>query len=351
MIDVWHDCDPGHDDAIALMYCLSEPKINLVGVSTVHGNQESYKTFKNALRVLYITGHLSNSEKIKVISGANKPLKRPSQICEEIHGDSGLGGVDWSDIDKKIEELGIKLNSGENQNSSDVADGIHNAFINSKSGKLTILVTGCHTNIPVFCQKYTDDVKTGNINIVAMGGSIDTFGNTGPWSEFNIQIDPEAFNIVLNAFQTQDKKALITLVPIDVTHTVLATKEVIAKLNKENKFENMVINLLYFFKEAYENVFNFKAPPVHDPVAAYYIVHPEDFEVKHEQAVVEIEGKYTSGSICINRYPKVEKTSDIMNEFKEINICRKVNVDKFWDDVIEHLHILAKKSPINLDDK
>ena len=350
MIDVWHDCDPGHDDAIALMYCLSDPKINLVGISTVHGNQESYKTFKNALRVLYITGNFSKLEKIKVISGANKPLKRPSQICGEIHGQSGLGGVDWDQIDKKIEELGIKLNSGENQTSSDVADGIHNAFINSKSGKLTLLVTGCHTNIAAFCQKYPDDAKTGNINIVAMGGSIDTFGNTGPWAEFNIQIDPEAFNIVLNAFQTSDKKSLITLIPIDVTHTVLATENVVDKLNKENKFENLVIKLLYFFKETYENVFNFKAPPVHDPVAAYYIVHPEDFEVKQEQAVVETEGKYTSGSICINRYPKVGKWCD-KNEFKEVNVCMKVNVDKFWDDVIEHLHILAKKSPLNLDDK
>jgi len=345
MIDVWHDCDPGHDDAIALMYCLSDPKINLVGVSTVHGNQESFKTFKNALRVLYITGNISKLEKIKVISGANKPLKIPSQICGEIHGQSGLGGVDWDEIDKKIESLGISLSSGEKQTASDVADGIHNAFVNSKTGKLTLLVTGCHTNIATFCQKYPDDVKTGNINVVAMGGSIDTFGNTGPWAEFNIQIDPDAFDIVLKAFQTPDKKALITLVPIDVTHTVLATTKVVDKLNKENKFESLVIKLLYFFKETYEHVFNFEAPPVHDPVAAYYIVHPEEFEEKQEQAVVETEGKYTGGSICINRYPKVGKWCDT-NEFKEVNVCRKVNVEKFWEDVIEHLHVLAKQSPL-----
>ena len=345
MVDVWHDCDPGHDDAIALMYCLSEPKINLVGVSTVHGNQESFKTFKNALRVLYITGNISKLEKIKVISGANKPLKIPSQICGEIHGQSGLGGVDWDEIDKKIESLGINLSSGEKQTSSDVADGIHNAFVNSKNGKLTILVTGCHTNIATFCQKYPEDIKTGNINIVAMGGSIDTFGNTGPWAEFNIQIDPDAFDIVLKAFQTPDKKALITLIPIDVTHSVLATTKVVDKLNKENKFEKLVIKLLYFFKETYEHVFNFEAPPVHDPVAAYYIVHPEEFEEKQEQAVVETQGKYTGGSICINRYPKVGKWCDT-NEFKEVNVCRKVNVDKFWEDVIEHLHVLSKQSPL-----
>ena len=207
------------------------------------------------------------------------------------------------------------------------------------------MVTGCHTNIATFCQKYPDDVKTGNINVVAMGGSIDTFGNTGPWAEFNIQIDPDAFDIVLKAFQTPDKKALITLVPIDVTHTVLATTKVVEKLNKENKFESLMIKLLYFFKETYEHVFNFEAPPVHDPVAAYYIVHPEEFEEKQEQAVVETEGKYTGGSICINRYPKVGKWCDT-NEFKEVNVCRKVNVEKFWEDVIEHLHVLAKQSPL-----
>ena len=63
MIDVWHDCYPGHYDAIALIHCLLEPKINWVGISTVHGNQESYKTFKNDLRVLYITGQISKLEK------------------------------------------------------------------------------------------------------------------------------------------------------------------------------------------------------------------------------------------------------------------------------------------------
>lgn len=345
MIDVWHDCDPGHDDAIALMYCLSEPKINLVGVSTVHGNQESFKTFKNALRVLYISGNISKLDKIKVISGANKPLKRPSKICGEIHGESGLGGVDWKEVDKKIEELGINLNEGEKQNIENVADGIHNAYINSKNKKLTILVTGCHTNIAAYVQKYPDDIKSGNINVVAMGGAIDTYGNTGPWAEFNIQIDPEAFNIVLNAFQTADKKSLITLVPIDVTHTVLSTPEVIEKFDKKNKFEELIVKLLYFFKDTYKNVFNFSSPPVHDPVAAYYIAHPEDFEVRKEEIVVETEGKYTYGAICRNRYPNVGAWCN-KNEFKVVDACMKVNVQKFWDDIINHLHLLGKNSPL-----
>ena len=217
---------------------------------------------------------------------------------------------------QKIESLGINLNEGEKQNIEDVVEGIHNAYKNSKNGKLTLLVTGCHTNIAAFAKKYPDDIKSGNINVVAIGGNIDTYGNTGPWCEFNMQIDPEAFNIVLNAFQTEDKKSLITLIPIDVTHTVLSTPEIISKLDRNNKFEDLVINLLYFFKDAYLNVYNFSSPPVHDPIAAYFIAHPEDFEVKHEQAVVETEGKYTSGTICINRYPKVGNWCN-PNEFKE----------------------------------
>ena len=123
-----------NDDAIALMYCLSEPKINLVGISTVHGNQESYKTFKNALRVLYITGNINKMKTIKVISGANKPLNRPSQICGEIHGQSGLGGVDWDEIDKKIESLGIDLSYGEKQTSEDVAEVFSSSSIDFCSG-------------------------------------------------------------------------------------------------------------------------------------------------------------------------------------------------------------------------
>ena len=154
-------------------------------------------------------------------------MKRKSQICGEIQGDSGLGGVDWSEIDKKIESLGINLKEAEKQNIENVADGIHNTYKNSKNDKLTVLVTGCHTNIAAYTQKYPDDIKSGNINVVAMGGSIDTYGNTRPWAELNIQIDPETFNIVLNAFQTEDKKSLVTLIPVDVTHTVLSTPDVI----------------------------------------------------------------------------------------------------------------------------
>jgi len=346
MIDVWHDCDPGHDDAIALMYCLSEPNINLVGISTVHGNQESYKTYKNALRILYITGNISKLKEIKVISGANKPLKRKSQICEEIHGQSGLGGVDWTEVDKKIEALGIDLNAGHEQNIEQVVDGIHQAYKNSKTGKLTLLVTGCHTNIAAYAQKYPEDIQSGNIQVVAMGGSIDTYGNTGPWSEFNIQIDPEAFDIVLNSFQTADKqKSLVTLIPVDVTHTVLATSEVIQQLDQTNPFEKLIVQLLYFFKDTYENVFDFPAPPVHDPVAAYYIVHQEAFEVKQEQAVVETEGKYTSGTICIHRYPKMGYWCD-PKELQLVDICRKVKVNQFWKDTLEHLHRLSKNSPL-----
>ena len=151
--------------------------------------------------------------------------------------------------------------------------------------------------------------------------------------------------MVLNAFQTKDNKSLVTLIPVDVTHTVLSTPEVIKKLDSNNKFEKLIIKLLYFFKETYEKVFGFSSPPVHDPVAAYYIVHPEDFEVRHEQAVVETEGKYTSGSICINRYPKVGKWCN-KNDFKAVDVCMKVNVEKFWDNIIEHLHSISGKSPL-----
>ena len=347
MINVWHDCDPGHDDAIALLYCLQDPTINIWWSSTVHGNQLAIKTYTNAIRILYISGNIEKIKQIPVLSGANKPLQRESQICPEIHGETGLGGVNWSEIDKKIESLGINIKKIQNNlnNVNDiekVADAIHNAYKNSNNGKLTLLVTGCHTNIAHFAKKYPDDVKSGNINIVAMGGCINTFGNTGPFQEFNIQIDPEAFDFVLKSFQS--KKSLVTLIPLEVTHTVLATKEILEKL-QNNNFEKIIKKLLLFFKDTYKNVFHFESPPVHDPVAPYYITHPENFKVEHYKAVVETKGKYTSGCICIHRYDNVTSWCD-EKEFSDLDVCLKVDINKFWETMVEYLHEIAKKSPI-----
>ena len=93
LIDCWLDCDPGHDDAFAIILAAYSGKIKLGGMSTVSGNQTIEKTTKNALNVLNLIGLVNEKPEggnvldFPLIQGAAKPLMRPGVICDEIHGD------------------------------------------------------------------------------------------------------------------------------------------------------------------------------------------------------------------------------------------------------------------------
>eukprot|EP00766_Chilomastix_caulleryi_P000589 gnl/Chilomastix_caulleri/1574.p1 GENE.gnl/Chilomastix_caulleri/1574~~gnl/Chilomastix_caulleri/1574.p1 ORF type:complete len:234 (-),score=71.75 gnl/Chilomastix_caulleri/1574:62-763(-) len=230
------------------MYCLASDIINLVGISSVHGNQTTQKTFANILRILYISGHLNIIDKIPVLCGSPTPFVRPSQLCPEIHGETGLGGIDWKEVDEAIVSSGYSLSPDYEPSATLVADEIHKVFKSlPENENLTILVTGCHTNIACYVTKYPEDVATGRINVSAMGGSVKVHGNTGPWQEFNIQIDPEAFDTVLSSLPSEG----VTISPLDVTHTILATDEIIDRMTKAagGKLGEIVGKLLCFFKE------------------------------------------------------------------------------------------------------
>jgi inosine-uridine nucleoside N-ribohydrolase len=85
-VPIWLDCDPGHDDAIAILLACHSPSVRLIGISTLHGNQTVDKTTHNALRMLSVAGCRS----VPVVAGQAKPLMRPLKSCPEIHGQSGL---------------------------------------------------------------------------------------------------------------------------------------------------------------------------------------------------------------------------------------------------------------------
>lgn len=358
-INVWHDCDPGHDDALALMYCLASDDINLVGISSVHGNQTTQKTFSNIVRILYISGRLDLLGKIPVVCGAPVPSARPSQLCAEIHGATGLGGTDWAEVDRAVEQEGASLAPPGDPSADAVADRLHEAFLGLRGEELNILVTGCHTNIARYLTKFPLDAGSGRIKVSAMGGCVSVFGNTGPWQEFNIQIDPEAFATVLRSLP----QGAVTISPLDVTHTVLADDAVIERMERAagGKFGMIVRDLLCFFKATYRDVFGLPAPPVHDPVAAFYLVAEKNHRVAERgvtytssepplletylaKAAVETEGRYTSGAICIERYPGVGQR---IKDGRLIRICEKCDLEAFWSDMERTLKRLSVISPLS----
>ncbi|KXH78784.1 nucleoside hydrolase [Sporosarcina sp. HYO08] len=268
------DCDPGHDDAIAIILAAVQPKLEILGITTVSGNAEIEKTTDNALKIC----DLVSLHDVIVSKGASEPIVRLRETAPGIHGDSGLDGPElptpsrsWSD------EHGV--------------DTIIRLVKESKE-PVTILPTGPLTNIGLALTK-APDIKDNIEEIVLMGGG--TFGNWTPTAEFNIWADPEAARKVFES-------GIPTVVMgLDITHQALATTEVIDQVNQiDNRVSNIVGELLVFFASTYKEMFDFDGAPVHDVLTVAYLVAPELFKMKDVNIVVETKGEFTAGTTSVD---------------------------------------------------
>jgi pyrimidine-specific ribonucleoside hydrolase len=174
------DCDPGHDDAIALLLALASSELDLLGVTTTYGNQTLEKTTANALRVLELAGRGD----IPVASGADAPLERSLVVAAHVHGESGLDGPTLPP--PSIEPV------------STDAVGWMAGTVADAPGPVTLVPTGPLTNVARYLTEHGTD---GLERIVLMGGSI-AEGNMTPAAEFNAWADPEAAQIVFDAGST-----------------------------------------------------------------------------------------------------------------------------------------------------
>eukprot|EP00768_Dysnectes_brevis_P006136 gnl/Dysnectes_brevis/4723_a6481_514.p1 GENE.gnl/Dysnectes_brevis/4723_a6481_514~~gnl/Dysnectes_brevis/4723_a6481_514.p1 ORF type:complete len:326 (+),score=69.86 gnl/Dysnectes_brevis/4723_a6481_514:312-1289(+) len=311
-VNLWLDCDPGHDDMIALILSLFHPKINLLGVSTVHGNQTVEKTFVNARRTLALVG---KPDAVPVYKGFAEPIKRKSIVCPEIHGESGLGGLDWSVVDKLVPKTLVTEHS-------DFMDAIHHHV--TEFGHITLVATACWTNLAMYFRKYPEDAS--KVRVVCMGGSFKVIGNVGSWAEFNMLVDPEAVREV-----SQKVTEPVAFIPLDVTHTVLCDDMVFSRLAEMGEFGVKISALLNFFRETYLKTFGFEAPPLHDPLAVLYVIAPELFVVERVPVAIECEGAHTAGATCADWYGYG------LVGAKEAEVCLKVDVPAFWDILFEAL--------------
>lgn len=265
------DCDPGHDDAIALLLAHGNPEIDLVAVTTVHGNQTIEKVTRNALAVATVAGITG----VPFAAGAHRPLVREAEVAESIHGDSGLDGPALPEPAFAAEEL-------------HAVDLIIDTIMNNEPGTITLVPTGALTNIALAVRKeprIAERVK----EVVLMGGGYHV-GNWSASAEFNIVIDPEAAHIVFN------EKWKLTMVGLDVTHQALATPEVVSAIAAVGtKPAQFVLELLDFFAESYRDAQGFEYPPVHDPCAVALVIDPTVMDVVCVPLDVELTGTITLG--------------------------------------------------------
>ncbi|HEV2591647.1 MAG TPA: nucleoside hydrolase [Gaiellaceae bacterium] len=254
------DCDPGHDDAIAIMLALASPEIELVGITTVAGNQTLDKTTPNALKVLELLGRSD----VPVYAGAAVPLVRELHTAPDVHGESGLDGPDLPQPSAKPQD-------------GSAAEYLARE-IRARDGKVTLVPTGPLTNVALMLEL---DPEARPERVVWMGGSIGE-GNTTPAAEFNAYVDPEAAQRVFEAgFDT-------TMIGLDVTHRALITDEHRERLRAAGKVGKVAAELLDFYARFHKHRYpDLPGAPLHDPVCIAHVIRPGLVEVK--DAYIEVD--------------------------------------------------------------
>ena len=296
------DCDPGHDDAVAILLAGQKTYFNLLGITTESGNQTIEKTTKNAL-------NLVNFFKldIPVAMGCSEPLVRSKMICSEIHGETGLDGYEFEKHNKEVSQLsGYEL----------IID------LTLKHEHVTIVATGPITNVAL-ALKAKPEIKNHIDEIIFMGGSVDN-GNVSPAAEFNVLCDPEATDIVINSGLP------IKMVGLNVTRKVLCSKEVVLRMAKiNNKTSDLFVKLMNVFNTNQAKVFNnYIGGPLHDPVTIASLI--DDDLVKWQKMNVTIDLSHLSSYGRTN--------CDVYDYLKLPHNClvaMDINVDRFWDIIEE----------------
>ncbi|EPL3704792.1 nucleoside hydrolase [Morganella morganii] len=300
------DCDPGHDDAIALLLAYGNPQIDLLAVTTVVGNQTLEKVTRNALAVARIAGITG----IPFAAGCPRPLIREIETAPDIHGDSGLDGP-------VLPEPVLTLDPRH------AVQLIIDTIMAHPPKTITLVPTAGLTNIALAARlepRIIDRVK----EVVMMGGGYHT-GNWSAVAEFNIKIDPEAAHIVFNAGWP------LTMVGLDLTHQALATPEVVSKIAAVGTAPaQFVLELLEFFGTMYKSAQGFDYPPVHDPCAVAYVIDPSVMTTRKVPLDVELTGTLTLGmTVADFRSPA---PADCLTQ-----VAVKLDHTRFWDLVTDAL--------------
>ncbi|NLG86969.1 MAG: nucleoside hydrolase [Firmicutes bacterium] len=298
------DVDPGHDDAIAILVAAANPKLELLGITTVAGNQTLEKTTLNARRVATVA-----KIKTPIYAGFSRPLVRDQVTAPDIHGESGLDGPAWGAVTARVEE-------------EHAVDFIIRTLKNSQ-GDVTLVPTGPLTNIAgafIRCPEIIPKVQ----EVILMGGAYG-LGNTTPAAEFNIYADPEAARVVFHA------GVPLTMVGLDLTHQATATPEVLARIRALNTtVGDIAAELLTFFRSTYRDVFKMPDPPVHDPCTVAKLIDPDVFTTK--PAYVDID---TQSELCYGR--TVCDLYGVTGQEPNAQVAIELDWERFWDIVIDAL--------------
>jgi inosine-uridine nucleoside N-ribohydrolase len=302
------DCDPGHDDAMALLLAVASPELDLAGVSTVHGNQTLEKTTANALRVLEFAGF----GHVPVAAGADRPLVRAPALGSHVHGETGLDGPDLPPpAGAPVPAHAVDF----------LADRVRAA-----TDPVTLVPIGPLTNVALLLARHPD-VADRLERIVLMGGAI-AEGNMTPAAEFNIWVDPEA------AARVFASGVDVTMIGLDVTHRALMTAAHADRLRTAGRVGTMVAELWEFYRQFHRRVYDFPGTPVHDAMAVAHVIRGDLVGTEHRHVAIELDSELCRGRTVVDLWR-------VTGREPNAHVGTDVDAEAFLDLLVERISRLG----------
>ena len=309
-VPVLLDCDPGHDDAVAILLALGSPGTDLIGITTCFGNCAVEDATRNAQRVLALAGR----EDVPVAVGAAGPMRGELALGNYVHGVSGLDGPDLPEATvAPVEESAVQLLARTLEESPE---------------PVTVVVTGPMTNLGHLLTERPDLV--GRIReLVFMGGSTER-GNHTPTAEFNTYADPEALDVVLRS------GVPLRMVGLNLTHQALATPAVVERMSAmPHEVGRTCAAWMGFFGDSYERIWEFAAPPVHDPCTIAPLLDPAVIEWREAFVAVELDGTWTRGTTVVDLYDRYPEHAP------NVQVAMGLDAERYWYLVLAALDRLG----------
>ena len=304
------DCDPGHDDAIALLLAVESPHIDLRAVTTTFGNCSVDDATRNALRILTLAGATS----IPVAKGAAGSLRGTSDLGNYVHGRSGLDGPEMPEPGFALSEL--------------TATALMAQVLSSSRENVTVVATGPITNVAALFREYPDVI--GKIEqIIFMGGSVDR-GTHTPTAEFNTYADPEALEVVLGSGLP------IKMVGLNLTHQALATPTVVSRMKAMNHdIGRIAAGWMGFFGSSYRAIWEFDSPPVHDPCTVAALIQSDLITWRDCFVAVETTGEWTRGTTVVDLHGRYRRPANVQ-------VAMTLDADRYWELVLTSIDTLGR---------
>lgn len=266
------DTDPGQDDAVALLLAFGSPELEVLGVTCVAGNVPLALTLKNARKICELAGRAD----VPVFAGADKPLACDLVTAEEVHGETGLDGVDLPEPKMPVQD-------------EHAADFIVRMVKAEPAGSVTLCPLGPLTNIALALRK-APEIAERLAGIVLMGGGYFIQGNVTPSAEFNIYVDPEAADEVMKS------GAKVTFMPLDCTHQALTSRARMERIAKAGPVGAAVAQLNAYYERFDVEKYGTDGAPLHDPCVIAYLLRPELFTGKFVNVEIETKSPLTRGA-------------------------------------------------------